>query len=96
MKSIILVLGLATILGGCKKRHADEAAAPTAAASNSMAGSADGSAMTGSGSAANGTATAAPAADLPTSVDFEDQASKDVTDSNLEAKLGALEKQLAN
>ncbi len=103
MKSIILVLGLAAVTTGCKKKHAEEATAP-AAANNSMNGSANGSAMAGSGSAAamaagsgataSGSATAP--ADLPTSVDFEAQASKDVTDSNLEAKLGALEKQLAN
>lgn len=106
MKSIILLLGLAAVSAGCKKHHQDEAAAP-AKTDNSMTGSANGSAAAGSGSAGTmaagsaapagaGSANAAAAADLPTSVDFEEQASKDVTDSNLEAKLSDLEKQLAN
>ena len=87
---------------GCKKtpapagetmgsNHAGSAGSGMMANGSGMMATGSGSAgMAGSGS---GSATTPV---VPTSTDFEEQASKDVTDANLEAHLAAMEKQLAN
>ncbi|NVB82167.1 MAG: hypothetical protein HOV81_27545 [Kofleriaceae bacterium] len=96
MKTIVTLVFVAATLVGCGKKK-EEAATPPPT-TGSAAGS-DGSAA-GSGSADTGSAGSAAAAaeapvDVPTEVDFEGQATADITDKNVEAKLKTLETELS-
>ncbi|MGE3456033.1 MAG: hypothetical protein AB7O24_13045 [Kofleriaceae bacterium] len=92
MTSILLV---GALLGaGCGKKK-DEAAPPAATPSEptptatTTAGSGSGALDAGAGAAAT------PAGgEVPTEMDFEDEASAKITDKNLEAEVKALEKEL--
>ena len=91
---IMLVLAATTLIACGKKKEADTGTttgSATAVGSGSDSGS-------GSATAADNTATgsaATAAVDVPTEVDFEDQASTDITDKNVEAKVKELETDLA-
>jgi hypothetical protein len=62
----------------------------------SAAGSGPASAGSASAGAAEGSAKAAPAADVdvPTEMDFEDDATAKITDKNVETEVKAIEKEL--
>lgn len=92
-------------LGGCSKKvdnppapPAGSAAAPAPAAGSGSAASGTGSAApaAGTGSAASGTGSAAATAavEVPTEMDFEDDATAKITDKNVETEVKALEKEL--
>jgi hypothetical protein len=89
-------------LGGCGNKTekpsptaSTGAGSATATASDSIAAgsAAPGSAQTGSVATGSGD-NAATAVDVPTKVDFEDEASAKITDKNVEAQVQAMEKQL--
>lgn len=90
MKSAF-VFAAALALAGCgnKKEKAPDKAPPPAGSAVVATGSA-GSAMMGSGSAAGS------AVDVPTEEDFEAQAKTDITTSNVDSKVKALEDQLGS
>ena len=93
--AIAFTLGLALVACG-KKKEEPAATPPAGSGSAMMAGS--GSAAAGSGSAAGSDAgsAAAAAVDVPTEVDFEDQAKTDLTEKNVEAQVKELEKDLGS
>ena len=78
---------------GCKKKHEEPAPTPTTG-SAAMTGSAATPEPVATGSATAGSAAAA--VDVPTEQDFEAQASKDITDKNVDSKLKTLESDLAH
>jgi hypothetical protein len=89
-------------LGGCGTKTerpsptaSTVAGSATTAASDSVAAgsAAPGSGPTGSVAAGSGD-NAATEIDVPTKVDFEDEASAKITDKNVEAQVQAMEKQL--
>lgn len=86
-----LLIAAFLVSTGCKKKQQEPAPAPTTG-SAAMTGSAPAPEPVATGSAAAGSA----AVDVPTEQDFEDQASKDVTDKNVDDKLKTLEKDLAH
>ena len=95
MKRMITIAFAAVLaVAACgKKNDTPPAPAPPPPAGSATAGS--GSAMAGSGSAAmTGSGSAAAAVDVPTEMDFEQQAKTDVTDKTVEAKVKAIEDQL--
>ncbi|MDB4959054.1 MAG: hypothetical protein JWO36_6623 [Myxococcales bacterium] len=104
MKRITTILFLAAMTTACAKKKQEPAPEPAPIGSNAMTGSAAmGSAEpvpTGSaaGSAAmtgsNAAAAAGSAVDVPTEVDFEDEANAKITDKNLDSEVSAFEKQL--
>ncbi len=90
---------IALFVVGCGKKKDEPAPAPatpppvTAPADAAAAGSAAGShAAAGSNAATAGSAAAK--VDVPTATDFEDKASKDITDKNVEAKVKEMEGEL--
>ena len=93
MKRIPLVLLTVVLLSACGKKQ--DAPQPGAGSATPVAVVAD-AAASGEGSAA-GSADSAQAADVdvPTEVDFEDQATADIDDRNVEARVKAIEQELA-
>ena len=92
MKSIYtLVFGVAA-LAACGKKKEESAATPPPV-TGSATGS-DGSGSAGSGSAGSAAAQVEEPVDVPTEVDFETEATADITDKNVEAKLKSLESEL--
>ncbi len=82
----------ALVLAGCgKKKQQEPAATPTGSAA--MTGSAPAPEPVATGSAAG---SGSAAVDVPTEQDFEQQASKDITDKNVNDKLKTLENDLAH
>jgi hypothetical protein len=102
MTSVALAALLA--LAGCTKKSENPPPSVGAANGSAMAAGSDapvsaagsagsaGSTAAGSGSAAP--VTAAAEVDVPTEMDFEDDASAKITDKNVEAQVQAMEKQL--
>jgi hypothetical protein len=92
MKFRTLAIGvLLAAFAGCSKKKEEPAPAPPpvpAAVADAAVGSA---ADTGSGT---GSAQAADV-EVPTEVDFEEQATTEITDKNVEAQVKAIEKDLA-
>ena len=94
-----LLIALALIGCGNKKKDEPPPALPPAAGAGSVTAAGSGAATaTGSGAATgSGSATAAGSAvDVPTSTDFEAKAKEDITDKNVAAKVQAIEKELGN
>ncbi|HEU4731044.1 MAG TPA: hypothetical protein VFT22_24285 [Kofleriaceae bacterium] len=79
--------------GGTAMTAGSAGAAGSAMGSGSASGSA-GSGSAGSGSASGSGSAAAAEADVPTEMDFEENARTKITDKNVEAEVQALEKQL--
>jgi len=110
MTRAITSLAIAALLalGGCNKKTenpppggASGSTAGTAAGSGAAAGSgsnADSAAGSSSAAAASGSAAAASgsaaAAEVPTEMDFENDANAKITDKNVEAQVKALENDL--
>jgi hypothetical protein len=93
--SILLIAPLVGLLAaGCGDDKKDPPVAPTATATAAMSAK-----PTATAAAASATATATAVAanddDIPSEVDFEDEAEKDITVDNLEAELASLEKEVA-
>lgn len=92
-----LVFAAALALAGCggKKdkndKHDDKA--PPAGSAVAMAGSGAGSAVAMAGSAGSA-AGSGSAVDVPTEEDFESQAKTDITSTNVDSKVKAIEDQL--
>lgn len=90
-----ILAGALAACGGKKSENNAGSGSATAVGSGSSAGS--GSAMAaGSGSAMAAGSGSAAALDLPTEADFEDQATTDITEKNVDDKLSALEKDLGD
>lgn len=90
--SLLIVAPLAFLVAaGCGDDKKETPAAPTSTAAAAK--------PTTTAAAAPATATAAAVAanddDIPSEIDFEAEAEKDITDANLEAELAALEKEIA-
>ena len=77
---------------GSGSGSADGSAA--AAADGSGSGSADGSAAAEGSGSADGSAAAAADVDVPTAMDFEDDADKEITDKNVTKEVTTMEKEL--
>lgn len=93
MKSIYTLVFVVAALGACGKKSNNEGAGSAPPPAETGSGSA-GSAAAGSGSAGSAAAAVEAPVDVPTEVDFEEQASSDITDKNVEAKLKNLEGEL--
>jgi uncharacterized lipoprotein NlpE involved in copper resistance len=108
MTRTILTITAAALLSlaGCNKKSENPPPSPGASGAPPAAGSAapaaptpppaagSGSAAPAAGSAAGSGSAAAAQVDVPTEQDFEDKATTKITDKNVEAEVGALEKQL--
>jgi hypothetical protein len=92
VKSIYALVFAAAALVACSKKK-DEGAGSAAAPPPVETGSATGSA--GSGSDGSAAPVAEAPVDVPTEVDFETEATSDISDKNVEAKLKSLESELA-
>jgi hypothetical protein len=92
-----LVFAAALALAGCGSKKADkhDDKAPPAGSVVAMAGSGS-AAMAGSATMAGsaGSAAAGSAVDVPTEEDFEASAKTDITTSNVDSKVKAIEDQL--
>jgi hypothetical protein len=99
-----LVAAALLALGACTKKS-ENPPPPMSGSGNTMATGSDappsapgsGTMATGSGSrspSAAGSAAAAPEVDVPTEMDFEDDATAKITDKNVEAQVKAIEKEL--
>jgi hypothetical protein len=97
MKRMMLIacLVVAASCGG-KKNKEPEGGSGSAVAGSGSAAAGSGSAAAGSGSAAaaGSGSSAAAAPEVPAATDFEAKSGKEITDKNLEQKLGQLEKDL--
>jgi hypothetical protein len=96
MTKIITLVFVVAAIAACGKKAdngATAGSATVATGSGSAAGS--GSDVTMGSAAGSGSAAMAAAVDVPTEQDFEDQASTDITDKNVEAKVKELETDLA-
>jgi hypothetical protein len=103
MKRVIMCLALAALFAACGKK-ADKptegsagsagSAVATGSAVAAGSGSATGSAEPAGSGSGSGSAVAATV-DVPTEMDFEDDATTKITDKNLETEVKALEQQLA-
>jgi len=90
-------------LGGCNKKS-ENPPPPISGSGNTMTAGSDAPSTAGTGSAAPNAAgsgssaptAAAPAADpdVPTEMDFENDATAKITDKNVEAQVQAIEKEL--
>jgi cytoskeletal protein RodZ len=102
MKRVIMCLALAALFVACGKKadkptegSAGSAGSAVATGSaNPGSGSATGSAQPAGSGSGSGSAVAATV-DVPTEMDFEDDATTKITDKNLETEVKALEQQLA-
>ena len=96
---LLFVSSISMLTAGCKKHEAEP---PSNSGSAIASGSAMGSSTMGSAVAAGSAAMTGSAAamgsaatpDVPTTADFEAQATTDITDKNLESQLDAIEKDL--
>jgi hypothetical protein len=88
------VFAAALALAGCgnKKEKAPDKAPPPAGSAVVATGSAGSAAMGSAGSAV----AAGSAVDVPTEEDFESQAKTDITTSNVDSKVKAIEDQLGS
>jgi len=88
-----LVFALIITLAACsKKKEAPPAPPPAPTPAPTPVVTADAAAA---GSAAGSGSAQAADVDVPTEVDFEDQASKDIDDKNVEAHVKAIEQDLS-
>jgi hypothetical protein len=87
-------------LGACNKKSENPPPAPAGSASDSSTAAAGSGATMNGGAAAPGTESTASAtattaaADVPTEMDFEDDATAKITDKNVESLVQAMEKEL--
>jgi hypothetical protein len=90
----LMTIALTFALAACGgKKDKDEPKPTPPPAGSAMTGSAGSAAMTGSGSAGS----AAPAAvDVPTEMDFEQQAKTDITDKNVDTEVKKIEADLGS
>jgi hypothetical protein len=94
--AIITIALLSLASCGKKKEDAPATPPPPAAGSGSAGSAAPTPTAAGSGSAAGSAAApVAAAVDVPTEEDFEQQATTAIDDKNVEAKVQAIEKDLA-
>ncbi len=89
MRMYTLVLLVALV--GCKKPRE----APPAGAGSATPVSVAADAETGSGQGSAADSAQAADVDVPTEVDFEDQATAEIDDKNVEARVKAIEQELA-
>jgi hypothetical protein len=85
---IIYTFVLVVALAACSKKKEEPAATPAGSATPVVTADA------ATGSAEGSAAAAADPVDLPTEVDFEDSASTEITDKNVEARVKAIEAEL--
>jgi hypothetical protein len=90
----LMTIALTVALAACGgKKDKDEPKPTPPPAGSAATGSAGSAAMTGSGSAGS----AAPAAvDVPTEMDFEQQAKSDITDKNVDTEVKKIEADLGS
>lgn len=88
--SLLIVAPLAFLVAaGCGDDKKETPAAPTSTAAAAKP------TTTAAAAPATAAAVAANDDDIPSEIDFEAEAEKDITDANLEAELAALEKEIA-
>lgn len=90
MTRLICTFVVAAALAACGKKQEEPAPAQGSATPTAVEDAAVGSAA-GSG---QGSAAEAEPLDVPTEVDFEDLASSEITDKNVEARVKAIEQEL--
>ena len=91
----LMTIALTFALAACGgKKDKDEPKPTPPPAGSAMTGSAGSAAMTGSGSA--GSAAPAAAVDVPTEMDFEQQAKTDITDKNVDTEVKKIEADLGS
>ena len=93
----LYALVLVTALAACGKKGNDKPADPPAGSGSAVTAPVDTPPVAaGSGSAGSGSAAVAEApVDVPTEMDYEDLANEEITDKTVEARLKALETDLA-
>ena len=105
MKRITMIIFVAALAVACGKKKNDSSTQTGSAVVTNSAGSSAGSATatgsaTAAGSAAAGSAAGAGSGsavadvEVPTEMDFEDDATAKITDKNLEAQVQSFEKEL--
>jgi hypothetical protein len=91
LMTIALTVALAACGGKKDKDEPKPTPPPAGSAMTGSAGSAGSAAMTGSGSAGS-----AAAVDVPTEMDFEQQAKTDITDKNVDTEVKKIEADLGS